>query len=61
MLQNKQILPVGNQQLLVGVAPGNVRSLHVFSETVEAQDNDASNSADFSAVRQSVNPFGGTR
>ena len=55
------LLSVGNQQLLVGVAPGNVRALHVFSETVEAQDSHASNSADFSAVWQSVNPFGGTR
>jgi len=33
----------------------------VFSETIDAQDSDASSAADFSAVWQSVNPFGGTR
>ena len=55
------LLSVGNQQLLVGVAPGNVRALHVFSETIDAQDSDVSNAADFSTVWQSVNPFGGTR
>ena len=55
------LLNAAGQQILVGVAPGNVRTLHVFDEPLAAEDADDARSADFGAVWQSVNPFGSTR
>ena len=41
------LLQVGEQQLLVGVAPGNVRTLHVFDEpAIEASEQSAPSFAD---------------
>ena len=55
------LINAAGQQILVGVAPGNVRTLHVFDEPPASDPVDEANPADFSAVWRSVNPFGGTR
>lgn len=55
------LLNAAGQQILVGVAPGNVRTLHVFDEPLAAEDAVDARPADFGAVWQSVNPFGSTR
>lgn len=55
------LINAAGQQILVGVAPGNVRTLHVFDEPPACDPVDEAKPADFSAVWQSVNPFGGTR
>ena len=49
----------GRATILVGVAPGNVRTLHVFDEPLATETADEAKPADFSAVWQSVNPFPG--
>ena len=55
------LINAAGQQILVGVAPGNVRTLHVFDEPLATDTADEVKPADFSAVWQSVNPFGSTR
>jgi len=55
------LINAAGQQILVGVAPGNVRTLHVFDESLTAETADEAKPADFSAVWQSVNPFGSSR
>jgi flagellar protein FliO/FliZ len=55
------LINAAGQQILVGVAPGNVRTLHVFDESLATEIADEAKPADFSAVWQSVNPFGGSR
>lgn len=55
------LINAAGQQILVGVAPGNVRTLHVFDESLAAEIADEAKPADFSAVWQSVNPFGSSR
>ena len=55
------LINAAGQQILVGVAPGNVRTLHVFDEPLAADTAEEAKPADFSAVWQSVNPFGSTR
>lgn len=55
------LLNAAGQQILVGVAPGNVRTLHVFDEPLAVESVEAAKPADFSAVWQSVNPFGSTK
>jgi flagellar protein FliO/FliZ len=55
------LINAAGQQILVGVAPGNVRTLHVFDEPLAVEAVEASRPADFSAVWQSVNPFGSTK
>jgi len=55
------LINAAGQQILVGVAPGNVRTLHVFDESLTAETADEGKPADFSAVWQSVNPFGSSR
>jgi len=55
------LINAAGQQILVGVAPGNVRTLHVFDESLAADTADEAKPADFSAVWQSVNPFGSSR
>ena len=55
------LINAAGQQILVGVAPGNVRTLHVFDESLVAETADEAKPADFSAVWQSVNPFGSSR
>ena len=55
------LINAAGQQILVGVAPGNVRTLHVFEESLATDLADDAKPADFSTVWQSVNPFGSTR
>ena len=55
------LINAAGQQILVGVAPGNVRTLHVFEESLATDLADNVKPADFNAVWQSVNPFGSTR
>ena len=55
------LISAAGQQILVGVAPGNVRTLHVFDEPLATDTAEEAKPADFSAVWQSVNPFGSTR
>ena len=55
------LINAAGQQILVGVAPGNVRTLHVFDEPLATDTVGEAKPADFSAVWQSVNPFGSTR
>ena len=55
------LINAAGQQILVGVAPGNVRTLHVFDEPLATDTAEEAKPADFSAVWQSVNPFGSTR
>lgn len=57
------LLAAGEQQLLVGVAPGSVRALHVFDEApVDVAELDRrAERADFAGVLRSVSPFGGAR
>ena len=55
------LINAAGQQILVGVAPGNVRTLHVFEESLATDLADNVKPADFNTVWQSVNPFGSTR
>ena len=55
------LINAAGQQILVGVAPGNVRTLHVFKESLATDLADDVKPADFNTVWQSVNPFGSTR
>ena len=55
------LINAAGQQILVGVAPGNVRTLHVFEESLATDLADDVKPADFNTVWQSVNPFGSTR
>jgi len=55
------LINAAGQQILVGVAPGNVRTLHIFDESLATEIADEAKPADFSAVWQSVNPFGSSR
>jgi flagellar protein FliO/FliZ len=53
------LIEAGKEQLLLGVAQGSVRTLHVFSEPVidaGAVDNSA---PDFASVLRAANPLGG--
>ncbi|MDP5052889.1 MAG: flagellar biosynthetic protein FliO, partial [Congregibacter sp.] len=50
------LLEVGGEQLLIGVAPGAVRTLHVLKEPV-AVDGARDSSTDFAAVLRSANPL----
>ena len=55
------LINAAGQQILVGVAPGNVRTLHVFDEPLAIETAESAKPADFGSVWQSVNPFGSTR
>ena len=55
------LINAAGQQILVGVAPGNVRALHVFDEPLAIEAVEGAKPADFGTVWQSVNPFGSTR
>lgn len=53
------LIEAGKEQLLLGVAQGSVRTLHVFAEPV-VDSAAANNSApDFAAVLRAANPLGG--
>lgn len=51
------LLQAGEEQLLLGVAPGNVRMLHTLAENVELGEQGGSTER-FSDVLRAVNPLG---
>lgn len=53
------LLEVGGEQLLIGVAQGNVRTLHVLPEPVVDSSAAGPESPDFAAVLQAANPLRG--
>ena len=53
------LMEVGGEQLLIGVAPGSVRTLHVLPEPVIDTSAQESGSPDFAAVLRAANPLGG--
>jgi len=53
------LLEVGNEQLLIGVAAGSVRTLHVLEERVTNDKSAGKQTADFAAVLRAANPLGG--
>lgn len=52
------LLEVGDEQLLIGVAPGAVRRLHVLNEPLIEDVSADSSSADFASVLRAANPLG---
>ena len=52
------LVAAGERQLLLGVAPGAVRTLHVFEEPVAVNEGEAP-ALDFAAVLRAANPLGG--
>jgi flagellar protein FliO/FliZ len=52
------LLEAGEQQLLIGVAQGSVRTLHVLPEPIAAPE-PAAASVDFAQVLRAANPLGG--
>ena len=52
------LLEAGGEQLLLGVAPGSVRTLHVLPEPIAVSEGNAGQ-ADFAAVLRAANPLGG--
>lgn len=52
------LIEAGGEQLLVGVAPGNVRMLHVLPEPLIDTASEKQ-SLDFAAVLRNANPLGG--
>lgn len=55
------LLSAGKQQILLGVAPGSVRTLHVFSEPVVSESAEQISRPDFATVLQNINPLAGRR
>ena len=56
------LLAAGQEQLLLGVAPGSVRTLHVFAEPViDEATLSGANQRDFASVLRSANPLAGGR
>jgi flagellar protein FliO/FliZ len=52
------LVEAGKEQLLIGVAQGSVRTLHVLSEPIAVVE-DAHAAADFAHILRAVNPLGG--
>ncbi|MFT4767488.1 MAG: flagellar protein FliO/FliZ [Glaciecola sp.] len=52
------LMEVGGEQLLIGVAPGSVRRIHVLAEPVLEGVGSESASPDFAAVLRAANPLG---
>lgn len=50
------LIEAGDKQLLLGVAPGSVRTLHVLPEPIHQAD--AATTTDFAAVLRAANPLG---
>ncbi|MEQ8515125.1 MAG: flagellar biosynthetic protein FliO [Chromatocurvus sp.] len=56
------LLAAGGEQLLLGVAPGSVRTLHVFAEPViDEAALSRTSGHDFASVLRSANPLSGGR
>jgi len=53
------LIEAGKEQLLLGVAQGSVRTLHVFAEPVVDIDSAEAATPDFATVLRSANPLGG--
>jgi flagellar protein FliO/FliZ len=54
------LIDAGGEQILLGVAAGSVRTLHVFDEPVVAAGADVAAGQDFAAVLRAANPLGGS-
>jgi flagellar protein FliO/FliZ len=54
------LLDAGGEQILLGVAAGSVRTLHVFDEPVVVADSGAPVGQDFASVLRAANPLGGS-
>jgi len=52
------LLRAGEEQILLGVAPGSVRTLHVFAEPVIVEAASTPQRPDFATILNSVNPLG---
>ena len=52
------LIEAGDEQLLLGVAPGNVRMLHVLPEPI-AEPAPGTASADFASILRAANPLAG--
>ncbi|MFK8043457.1 flagellar biosynthetic protein FliO [Congregibacter sp.] len=52
------LMEVGGEQLLIGVAPGSVRTLHVLPEPLIDTSAQESAAPDFAAVLRAANPLG---
>ncbi|WOJ96631.1 flagellar biosynthetic protein FliO [Congregibacter brevis] len=52
------LIEVGGEQLLIGVAPGSVRTLHVLPEPLVDTSAQESGAPDFAAVLRAANPLG---
>jgi len=53
------LLKTGDSQLLVGVAAGNIRTLHVFDTSAVSAGDNSAHAADFSTLLQRDTPVGG--
>lgn len=53
------LIEAGGEQLLIGVAQGSVRTLHVFAEPIVDTQDDEHEVPNFAAVLNAVNPLGG--
>lgn len=51
------LLDAGGEQLLIGVAPGSVRTLHVFPEPIVDVTSEQPPAADFAALLKAANPL----
>ncbi|MEM6300437.1 MAG: flagellar biosynthetic protein FliO [Pseudomonadota bacterium] len=52
------LIEAGDEQMLLGVAPGNVRMLHVLPEPITASTNSPA-PQDFASILRAANPLGG--
>ncbi|EAQ98434.2 flagellar biosynthetic protein FliO [Congregibacter litoralis] len=52
------LMEVGGEQLLIGVAPGSVRKLHVLPEALVTEEATQTPTPDFAAVLRAANPLG---
>lgn len=53
------LLDAGGEQLLIGVAQGSVRTLHVFPEPIVDATCSSTAGADFASILSAANPLGG--
>ena len=52
------LLDAGGEQLLIGVAPGSVRTLHVFPEPIAELGEAGAPGVEFASVLRAANPLG---
>ncbi len=52
------LIDAGGEQLLLGIAPGSVRTLHVFDEAVVTDSQGDASATDFATILRAANPLG---